>query len=431
MALRFNLRLTPKHTLFAVLGLRGLAVFSQFAVLLVTVKGLELALPVMSLLGGIGLLATSCLVLGWRLQKSWPITELEVSLHLCVDIFVLAWLFYHAGGSSNAFVSAFLVPIAFAAISLRPLYSWLITLLSAVAYTLLLQFHLPMPTSTHPMMSDFDLHVAGMWVNFVLSAGLLTGLFAILAGNIRQRDAMIAQTREDMLRNEHVVALGALAASAAHELSTPLSTVSLLADELAHELVGKDQLEETVLLLKQQVQQCKTSLSALLKTAQHPRVEEKTPISAQALVEEVVQRWCLMRPEITLHTEFKHLTEAQVMAHLGLAQALFNILNNAAEASLAAGATKVSLVAYCRDKALWIDVVDEGSGLDKQAELLAGKVAFSTKPQGTGLGLLLTHTTLNRWGGQVSLHRQKSGTLTRLVLPLSELGTSYGTSITD
>src|SRR5699024_12004468 len=107
--------------------------------------------------------------------------------------------------------------------------------------TFLLWFHVPLPPLEHYLMSDFDLHVIGMWVNFVLSAALLAGLFALLADNIRRRDAMITQAREDRLRNEHVVALGALAASAAHELSTPLSTVDLLADELALGVKGDAQ----------------------------------------------------------------------------------------------------------------------------------------------------------------------------------------------
>jgi len=422
MALHFDLRLTPKHTLRAVLGLRGLAVAAQLAVLLVVVKVLELAVPLPALLAGVAFLSATSVFLGWRLKQTWPVTEFEVSLHLCVDILVLAWLLYHAGGSSNAFVSAFLVPIALAAISLRLTFSLLVTLLSISAYTFLLWFHVPLPPLEHYLMSDFDLHVIGMWVNFVLSAALLAGLFALLADNIRRRDAMITQAREDRLRNEHVVALGALAASAAHELSTPLSTVDLLADELALGVKGDAQLEDDAALLKQQVQQCKTSLSALLKTARHPRLEDDEAISIEQLLQEVVQRWQLMRPEITLHTVFEPIHDTSINAPLGLAQALFNVLNNAADASMAAGHTAVSLRAYCQAENLRLDIVDQGQGVDEQTELLAGRVAFSTKPEGSGIGLLLTHTTLSRWGGQVSLHRQRQGgTLTRLVLPLSRL----------
>lgn len=422
MALHVDLRLTPKHTLRAVLGLRGLAVAAQLAVLFVVVKVLELAVPLLALLAGVAFLAATSVLLGWRLKQTWPVTEFEVSLHLCVDILVLAWLLYHAGGSSNAFVSAFLVPIALAAISLRLAFSLLVTLLSISAYTFLLWFHVPLPPLEHYLMSDFDLHVIGMWVNFVLSAALLAGLFALLADNIRRRDAMITQAREDRLRNEHVVALGALAASAAHELSTPLSTVDLLADELALGVKGDAQLEEDAALLKQQVQQCKASLSALLKTARHPHLDADEVVGIEQLLEEVAQRWQLMRPEITLHTTLEPITEARISAPLGLAQALFNLLNNAADASVAAGHTTVSLRAYSQANNLMLDIIDQGKGMDKQAELLAGRVAFSTKPEGSGIGLLLTHTTLSRWGGQVSLHRQRQGgTLTRLMLPLSTL----------
>lgn len=416
MALRIDLRLTPKHTLHAVLLLRGLAVIAQLAVLLVVVAGLNMPVPIKPLLGGVAFLAITAFALAWRLRRSWLVTELEVSLHLCVDVLVLTWLLYHAGGSSNAFVSAFLVPIALATTSLRLTYGLLVILLSVLCYSVLLRFYLPLPRVTHPLMSDFDLHVVGMWVSFMLSAAFMASLFAILAENLRRRDAMITQARETMLRNEHVVALGAMAAGAAHELSTPLSTVALLADELAEGVKGNAQLEEDAALLKQQIEQCKQSLSDLLRTAKHPRMEDAAT-NVQQLLEEVVQRWQLMRPEITLHTQLAPL-DIQISAPLGLAQALLNILNNAADASVAAGRTQVSLLSYETQQHLCIDVIDQGAGFDANAELLAGRVAYTTKPEGSGLGLLLTHTTVHRWGGQISLHRtQQGGTLTRLTLP--------------
>jgi len=432
MALHFDLRLTPQHTLHAVMGLRVLAILAQVTVLLVVAQGLGLAVPLASLLWGVAFLTVAAVLLGWRLKRPWPITELEVSLQLSVDILVLAWLLYHAGGSSNAFVSAFLVPIALAVISLRLTFSLLVTLLSISAYTFLLWFYVPLPPIEHHLVTDFDLHVIGMWVNFVLSAALLAGLFALLADNIRRRDAMITKAREDKLRNEHVVALGALAASAAHELSTPLSTVDLLADELARGVQGNAELEEDAALLKQQVQQCKTSLSTLLKTARHPRLEEDEAVSIEQLLHEVVQRWQLMRPEIVLNTAFEPIRDALITAPLGLAQALFNLLNNAADASIAAGSSSISLQAYCQANKLHLDILDQGKGVDAEAKLLAGRVAFSTKPEGSGIGLLLTHTTLSRWGGQVSLHRRREGgTLTRLVLPFSKLRMHHETIATD
>lgn len=422
MALQFDLYLTPTHTLRAVLGLRMLAVLAQVAVLGVVKLGFILPLPLGALLGGVLFLAATGVLLWWRLRQAWPITELEVSLHLCVDILVLAWLMYHAGGSSNAFISAFLVPIALASTSLRLAYSLPVTLLSIVAYTLLLWFYVPLPPLEHPFISDFDLHIVGMWVSFVLSAALLAGLFALLADNIRRRDALITQAREDQLRNEHVVALGALAASAAHELSTPLSTVGLLADELAEGVRGNIELEADAALLKQQVKQCKTSLAALLKTAQHPRAENTEPVVLAALLHEVVQRWQLMRPEVALTSDINVLVSTQIAGTVGLAQALFNVLNNAADASVAAGKPKVQLTADCQQGNLHLDIIDHGDGMDEEAMLLAGRMAFSTKPGGSGLGLLLTHTTLSRWGGQVSLHRhEEGGTLTRLILPLVAL----------
>lgn len=249
MSMTLNMRLTPQHTLKAVLGLRGVAVLAQLAVLTIASGVLHISLPIEQLLLGTGLLAATGLAMIWRLRRAWSVTELEVSLHLCVDIAVLTWLLYFTGGSSNAFVSAYLVPIALAAIALRPLHGLLLTVASIVAYTLLLYFHVPLPSVQHDLVSDFGLHVLGMWVSFLLSACLIAGLLWIMAENIRRRDRLIAAAREETLRNEHVVALGALAAGAAHELSTPLSTVALVADELATELRDKPSIQADLALL--------------------------------------------------------------------------------------------------------------------------------------------------------------------------------------
>lgn len=132
-----------------------------------------------------GMLALGALALWRRLGLAWPVTELEVSLHLLLDIGVLTWLLYFSGGS---------VPMAGMA------------------------------------EGGFELHVIGMWVSFILSACLIVGLLGLIADNIRRRDKLISRAREETLRNEHITILGSLAAGAAHELSTPLSTVALIAE---------------------------------------------------------------------------------------------------------------------------------------------------------------------------------------------------------
>ena len=418
----FNLRLTPADTLRAVLGLRAVAVFAQLAVTFMAIRLFQPPLPVTGLLAGSGLLAASALGIAWRLSRNWPVTELEVALHLLTDLLILTWLLFLTGGPSNAFVSAYLVPIALAAIALRPRYGLAIAGFGIAAYSGLFRFHVPLPPVKQGFASAFSLHVFGMWVNFILSTLLIVGILWIVAANLRRRDRKIARAREDTLRNEHVVALGALAAGAAHELSTPLSTVELVASELATELKHLPEAQENLALLKEQIGQCKTSLSTLLENAGHPRIEAGRPITISDLVEQMLDRWRLLRPEIALEQRMTGQLEQLIQPQPGLAQALFNLLNNAADAGIAAERPGVDLHIAADHRQLQLEILDRGDGLDNHARNLAGRAAFSTKPDGAGLGLLLSHTTLNRWQGQLSMHnRNGGGTLTRIVLPLAPL----------
>lgn len=422
MLQNFNLRLTPQRTLSVALGLRGVAILAQLAVLFLAVYAFHIPLSLEPILWGIGLLAAVWIVSVWRLRQGWPVTELEVGSQLLVDVVELTWLLYFAGGSSNPFVSAYLVPIALVAIALRPWQSLFITAVCIAAYTLLLKFYVPLPQVHHGLTGEFALHVFGMWVNFILSACLIAGLLWIMAENIRRRDQLINEAREETLRNEHVVALGALAAGAAHELSTPLSTVALVADELAVELENNAAVQDDLILLKQQIQQCKASLSTLLTRADHARVEASSSTPVDAFLRQTLGRWRLLRPEIRLTAVLTGDESAKLLFEQGLAQTLINLLNNAADASLAAGYAHVALQAHVHGTQLIIEIEDEGAGFDETTRAMAGRAIFSTKPGGAGLGLLLSNTTLSRWGGTLSLHsRLQGGTLTRITLPLLRL----------
>lgn len=415
----FGLHLTPRRTLQVVQGLRAVALLAQLAVLGLATSVFAIALPVSELLGGIGLLLVLWLATFGRLRRRWPVTELEIVLHLSLDVGVLTWLLYLSGGSANPFVSAYLVPIALAAVALRPRYGVVIALLCSSAYTVLLKFYLPLSLAHRGPASGFELHVLGMWVNFILSASLIAGLLWVLAEGIRRRDRLINQARENVLHNEHVVALGVLAAGAAHELSTPLSTVALLAEEISLELTDKPHAQADLALMKQQIQQCKASLSTLLASAGHGRAESASLIGADAFLEKTLQRWRLLRPEVGLSVALTDEESTSLLADEGLAQALINLLNNAADASLANGRPGVNLRAQASGGQLVIEIEDEGVGIDETNRALAGRAVFSTKPGGSGLGLLISNTTLARWGGSLSLHnRPGGGTLSRIVLPL-------------
>jgi signal transduction histidine kinase len=137
---------------------------------------------------------------------------------------------------------------------------------------MLFYFHVPLQ-SLH-VAHDFGLHLFGMWVNFLMSALIIAWLVARMARAIRTRDAEIARQREDALRNERIVALGTLAAGAAHELSTPLSTMAVVLGEMAHDHRASDgALSRDIAALRTQVDVCKHTITRMVAAAGQARAE--------------------------------------------------------------------------------------------------------------------------------------------------------------
>ena len=193
------------------------------------------------------------------------------SAHLLTDVAALSALLYLSGGSANPFVSLYLVPLVIAAVALPAAFAWAMAAVTVTCYGLLFYFYVPLP-ALH-LAHDFGLHLFGMWVNFLVSAVIIAWLVARMAQAIRTRDAQIARQREDALRNERIVALGTLAAGAAHELGTPLSTMAVVLGEMAHEHATDGELGRDIATLRTQVDVCKHTITRMVAAAGQARAE--------------------------------------------------------------------------------------------------------------------------------------------------------------
>jgi two-component system sensor histidine kinase RegB len=124
-----------------------------------------------------------------------------------------------------------LCPICISAATLSWSYTWVITSLCVASYTLLLFFHIALPVLSpahhHGNHQDINLHILGMWLNFFISAALITYFVVKMAQDLRRQDDLLNQKREDDLRDEQLMAVATLAAGTAHELGTPLSTMKV------------------------------------------------------------------------------------------------------------------------------------------------------------------------------------------------------------
>jgi len=373
--------------------------------------GLAIRLPLLPMAAVLALMGLFSLSTAWRLRQDEPATQMEFLAHLLADLTAFAVLVFFSGGATNPFVSLMLVPVVIAAISLRPRWVWLLAAVAGGFYALLLFVYQPLAIADPVAASA--MHLGGMWFNFLISAALIAFFVTRMHAALRARDQELSALREKQLRDERIVALGTQAALAAHELATPLATIQTTAHELAAEFANDPDIGADCRLLEKQAQACKTILTQLAARAQD------TPPATQPLdawLNLVIERWQVLRPDAqiasTLPPDHRDFTPPD-----GLEQAILNVLNNAADAA----AAPVEFSATTGGDALVIDIADRGPGFTPEQKAQAGRVLFSAKPgRGWGMGLALTHATLERLGGSLTLaERDGGGTRVRIRLPWS------------
>jgi two-component system, sensor histidine kinase RegB len=398
--------------------LRNIVIAGQIAAIAAAVLWLDITLPV----GPMAIVIAAQVLLNlwtWRqLHRNSPVSDLGFFAELLADAAALTALLALSGGSTNPFVSLYLLPIAVAAIALPARRAWLITSVTIACYTALLFYFLPLTHGEHEMHSSaFNLHILGMWVTFLASAVLITSFVTVMAASIRARDRELASARERELRDAQVLALGTFAAGAAHELGTPLSTIAVLAREMENDHRDVPALHEDLRLLRTQVEQCKAIITGLTAAAGHTRAGQAGRQSVRDFLDEVLEKWTLLRAPANLAVSWSSSGDPpDIVSDETISQTLINVLNNAADAS----PQSVEIEASWNADALTIEVRDRGAGIANEVAANAGRKPISTKSPNRGLGLFLANATIDRLGGSVALfNREGGGGCTRVTIPLA------------
>lgn len=385
--------------------LRWYAVAGQAATIYVVTGPMAVPLARAPLWAGVAALALFNSYATFRTRGNREIVAGELFAHLAVDVVVLAWLVGSSGGIENPFASLFLLPIALSILSLPPGWVWATAAISLAGFGTSVLLGIPLP-HVHGVAGDvFNLHKAGMLVNFLVSATVVLVFLVRMAALWRTRERELALLRERFARNEGILALATHAASVAHELNTPLATLTLMVDELAqgHEVPREDSEAMRAILV-----QCRDRVRALAA----PAIEGRSAVS----LEDVIERWRLVRPAIELHRNVSTGGHDRVDPAVGhLLQAL---LNNAADASAQSGSAQVDLVLEFHDNVLHGEIRDYGPGFAASAPHLPGTLFRTSKPEGLGLGLALSHATVERLGGELSMQPTAEGLGVRVTFRL-------------
>ena len=407
-----NNNAATRENLYVLSLIRGVALVGQILALIYFTWVQPIGLPVAEIAFVLSVYASLTAAIWVRSRRAVPIGNAEFFIHLLADIAFFSILLFFSGGASNPFVSYMLIPISIAAITLSRGYSIALAAIALICYSLLLKYYVAIVAIApgHHQATDNSLHILGMWANFAISAGIIIYFISRMAATLKQQQQEIAMARDAQLRDEQLLAVGTLAAGTAHELGTPLNTMKLIVDEM---LLDTDN-HPDVLLLNQQIEQCKITLKQLLTTAEESQSHQLEEQPVQLYLDNVLARWQLMRPLLQTQIQFLDSPAISAVFHPTIAQSILNLLNNAADAS-----EKVDIdISWTADRAT-INIRDFGAGLDAEKMATLGQPFVTDKAEGLGLGLFLSQATLTRFGGSVILQNAaEGGTVTQITLPL-------------
>jgi two-component system sensor histidine kinase RegB len=395
--------------------LRNIAIGGQTFAIAVVHEFFAAPSPLITLLSVAGLLVLfNFATTAWRLRQPRPVTDLEVFAQIVVDVGALSALLYLSGGATNPFAGMFLMPLTIAAARLPRVHALVVALLTAACYSLLISYHVPLPV---PGPESREFLVVATWVNYLLCAALIAYLVLTVASRLREQDRRLAEIRRSASGHEYLMRVGSLAAGAAHEIRSPLCTMAVLVEDmLAHD--DRPTLKQNLRIMSDQIEACRRTLSELVP-ADRGAVGNRSKEPADKFVQDIVDRFRTLRPGVKLSLGLSGpQSPAMISAERDLGRAILNLLNNAADASPEAVAMNCSWDAG----ELRIQVEDLGPGIPPELGESPGERLFTTKGEsGTGIGLLLTRTAVQRAHGSLKLsNRPGGGARAEVVLPLGE-----------
>lgn len=404
------------------LRLRWGAILGQAATVIAASRLLGIRLPEVALFVVIGVEAASNVIGLAAARSGRPPREWWLVLTMGFDSLVLTALLYLSGGPVNPFSFLYLVQIALAAVVLRARFTWMLVALSMAGSAVLFADSRPLVLGGSHQ-EHMSIHLRGMWVAFTVAAGFIVYSLLRVTRALADREADLAAARQLAAQQEKLASLATLAAGAAHELSTPLSTIFLTARELERTLgrgaPAPEPLLEDVRLIRSQVERCRQILERMAADAGQSAGEGSEPIQVGELVERAV-RGALARPgaaPVVIECDRAVQAAELRLPPRAVAEALRALVKNAQQAS--PPGEPVRICATVASGALTVEVHDRGAGMPDEVLARAGEPFFTTKApgEGMGLGLFLARALTERLGGELSL-RSQAGAGTRAVMRL-------------
>jgi len=417
---------TDRKNLQLLVQLRWLAVVGQVITILVVHFWFGIALPLTQMAIVIAFLVGLNLLSLVRHDRPGIVSNTELFLALLLDVAALTVQLYLSGGAANPFVSLYLLQVTLAAVLLDAWSTWTLVVVTSACFVGLTSFYGDIFSTRDPGGDFARLHILGMFICFLLSATLLVLFISRINRNLRARDDHLARLRQQSAEEDHIVRMGLLASGAAHELGTPLATLSVILNDWQHmpDLKETPELSQEIAEMQLQVERCKAIVSGILMSSGEARGEGTLRTTVNAFLDGLAAEWRISRsPERFDYTNAFGQDEA-IVSDTALKQVIFNLFDNALEAS----PNLVRVGVAREDGNLVVSVSDEGPGFSEEMLSEFGKPYRSSKGRpGGGLGLFLVVNVVRKLGGLVAAkNAAKRGAIVILTLPLASLSPGGG-----
>jgi two-component system sensor histidine kinase RegB len=294
---------------------------------------------------------------------------------LVIDVGLLTALLLVTGAAANPFSFLYLVYVAVAAVSQPAGWAWALAGLTTAAFGSL--FMVPGEHHGHQAMAR---HLYGMWLAYAVAAAFIVFFVHRLRGELAHR-------QRELARAERLASVTTLAAGAAHELSTPLATIAVAAEELEELLEDRDDnasrhdLVADVALIREQVRRCKEILRLLHADVGAPLGEAPREIT----IAELLAPLAAERTDLQL----READDSKILRRLPVSSvriALKALIDNGYE-SLRDATGTVSLEVRAMQHDLHLVVTDTGRGMGSEELERATEPFYSSKAPGQGMGL--------------------------------------------
>jgi len=402
---------TLRHVrLDTLVRLRWLAVLGQTAAVLVVYDGFDLEVPFWACLAVIAVYASVNVALRLLFRWNQRVEPHQAARLLALDIIELAVLLFLTGGLQNPFSFLMAGPVLISAAALPKRMTLMLGGVVFVCATILVRFYYPLPWPEEEPLELPPLYMIGVWLSLMLAIGYISIYAWQIIEESRQLTDALAATELVLTREHYLTQLDGLAAAAAHELGTPLSTILVVARELEREIKPDSRFAEDIRLLREQAQRCRVILGKLTELPAPGEPFERMKLSA--LIEESVapNRGAGVAIEVEIAKDDPR--EPVGARNPAVLYGLGNILENAVDFAR----ERVQVTAAWTDDKVVVEVNDDGSGfppeiIDRMGEPYVtserGRRMRGSEMPGLGLGFFIAKTLLARSGAKISLKNKE------------------------